>query len=114
MAATLTLDFTAVSPDPDGDNEYVIEATPRQSAGRNRAPRGKYRIIAFAPAADLGAAGGDPISWDLLAAYVAKFGPLVSGSRIFFRLTVIGTQLTTGKASRGANSLPLEFQHIVA
>jgi len=83
MAATLSLAF---APTPAGADQYlVVYAAPPVSPGVNFVPRSKFR---FLQATALN--GASPVN--LLAAYEAKFGSLVAGSRVFVRAKLITTE----------------------
>lgn len=81
MAIALTIAYTT-TPLATGVKLH-IEATPPQSAGVQIVPVSKLRSL-FVTAA----AAASPAN--VLAAYTAKYGALVAGQRIFFRLTPIG------------------------
>lgn len=81
MAATLSIAYTA-TPLASGVKLH-IEATPPQSAGVNIVPKSKLRSLQVTAAAAASPA-------NVLAAYTAKYGSLVAGQKIFFRLTPIG------------------------
>lgn len=88
MAIALSVAFT---PTPEAaNNVLVIEATAQVSAGKRFQPRSAYKFIQ-----QVAAAGASPA--DILSAYTAKFGALLSGTKIFFRLSSIST--TTGERS---------------
>jgi len=76
MAATLSLAFTT-TPLPAGV-KLIIEATRGVSPGINFLPRSEYKKILVTSAA--------PSSpQNLLSAYTAIYGALVSGQKIFIR-----------------------------
>ncbi len=87
MAATLSIAYTA-TPLASGVKLH-IEATPPLSAGVNIVPKSKLRSLMVTAAAAASPA-------NVLASYTAKYGSLVAGQKIFFRLTPIGG---TGLAS---------------
>ncbi len=64
--------------------KVLIEASAQQSAGVAFIAPSKYRQISVSAAAAASPA-------NILAAYNAKFGALISGKRIFLRVTVIGS-----------------------
>jgi hypothetical protein len=96
MAIALSVAFTATP--TAALTKLVIEASPQLSAGINFIKPSMYRQIF------VGAAASSSPS-NILAAYNAKFGALVSGKKIFFRLWVVG--------STGLRSQPLEVAQIV-
>lgn len=82
MAATFTI---GIDLDPlDVDNVEIIQifATPQVSAGVSRPRASSYRLIFQAQTVDL----PDPAAIDILAAYVARFGALISGRKVFLSL----------------------------
>ena len=85
---TLSIVF-APTPVP-ADHAYVVEATPCFSPGVSFI-KNKYRRIALIPAA-----GATPNN--ALAAYQAKFGNLVGGQKVGFRITAVN--LLTGISSQ--------------
>lgn len=88
MAIALSMAFTA-TPVPASTN-YVIEATNQVSAGKSFMPRSAYKKIVI-----VAAAGASPSN--ILTAWNALYGALVSGSKIFYRLKAVST--VTGEAS---------------
>lgn len=80
MAIALSVAYTA-TPLPAG-SKLVVFATPQLSAGINRPAKRSYRQI-FVTAA----AAASPAN--VLSAYTAKFGALLSGRKIFMRVQVI-------------------------
>lgn len=85
-AGTFTVAFT---PTPVPANiQILIECTSQVSAGISFV-KNKYRSIQY-----VAAAGTSPAN--VAAAYIAKFGTLVAGQKIFVRLTAISE--TTGQA----------------
>lgn len=82
MAIALSLAFTA-TPVPIS-TVYVIEATKQVSAGISFVPRSGYKKVA-----QVAAAGASPAN--ILAAYNALFGALISGKKIFFRMRAISS-----------------------
>lgn len=82
MAVALSIAYTA-TPLAAGV-KLIIEATPQLSAGVQVLPKSKLRVIQVTAAAAASPA-------NVLSSYTAKFGSLVSGSKIFFRLTPIGS-----------------------
>jgi hypothetical protein len=96
MAIALSVAFTATP--AAALTKVVIEATPQVSAGKNFVNPSWYRQIF------VGAAGTTSPA-NILAAYNAKFGTLVSGKKIFFRAFVVG--------STGLRSAYLETSQVV-
>ena len=82
MAAALSVAYT-VTPVPAGVS-YIIEATGMVSAGKSFAGRSEYKLIAV-----LAAAAASPAN--ILAAYTALYGALISGRKIFFRMRAISS-----------------------
>lgn len=96
MASTLSLTFTA-TPIP-ANTKLIVEATRQVSPGVTFMPRSEFRQIkVIAPAATSPQA--------LATEYVARFGALVAGKKIFLRLTQIG--------STGGRSAPITTSAIV-
>jgi len=89
MAIALSLAYTT-TPLAAGV-KLLVEATPQMSAGISFVARSKYKYI-FASAA----AAASPAN--VLAAYNAKYGALVAGKKIFFRLTPVGSTGIRGLA----------------
>lgn len=82
MAATLSLAFT---PTPLGGGEkIVIEATRQVSQGISFMPRSEYKTIFVGAAASASPA-------NLLSAYVALYGALISGRKVFVRAVVMSS-----------------------
>ena len=81
VAPSMSLTF-APSPVP-ANYKLVIEATPGQSAGRTFV-KNKYRRIQI-----VAAAGTSPAN--ILAAYTAKFGSPIAGTKVFVRAKMIDT-----------------------
>lgn len=97
MATALSVAFTAT---PLGaTDKLLVEATPQISAGITFVGRSRFRAIQVMAAATVSPS-------NVLAAYNAKFGALVVGKKIFFRLTVI--------QSDGQRSAPLVTSVTVA
>lgn len=91
MAASFSVAFT---PTPMGANEKVrIQATRQLSAGVNFVPRSAYHDVF------LGAAASASPS-NILSAYNALFGSLVTGAKIFVRVSVLNAS--------GFESTPVE------
>lgn len=87
MAIALSVAFT---PTPLAAGEQIIiEATRQVSAGVNFMPRSEYKQVFVGAAASASPA-------NILAAYNALYGALVSGAKIFVRSWVIDA---TGLAS---------------
>lgn len=82
MAQALSFAFTA-TPVPTATT-YLFECTRQMSAGRSYAPRSEYKFVGL-----VAAAGASP--YNALTAYTAKFGALVTGKRIFYRVQAIKT-----------------------
>lgn len=78
MAIALSVAYTA-TPLAAGV-KLVVEATPQLSAGITFVGRSKYKVVQVTAAA-----AASPVN--ILAAYNALFGALVSGSKIGIRLT---------------------------
>jgi len=81
-----TIAFTPTVP---AGMAVVVRATPGQSPGKSFV-KSEFRIITT-----LAAAATSPA--DIFAAYEAKFGTPVEGTRIFFQLTTVN--ITTGQVS---------------
>lgn len=97
MAATLSIAFTAT---PLGASEKLqVEATRMLSAGVTYINPTWYKQILVSAAAQ-----ASPQA--VLTEYVAKFGSLVAGMKIGFRLTVIN--------ANGQRSAPLEVQKTIS
>lgn len=79
--------------------KVLIEATPQLSPGITFVGRSKFRQILLSAAAAASPA-------NILAAYNAKFGALISGKKVFVRVTVI--------TSDGQRSAPLVTSVTVA
>jgi hypothetical protein len=77
----------------------IIEATPQLSAGRNFVGRSQFKQILVTAAAAASPA-------NILAAYNAKYGSLISGRKVFVRVTII--------SSDGQRSAPLTTSVTVA
>lgn len=82
MAAALSLAYTA-TPLAIGAKLVVFAAKP-QSQGVNFVPPSEYKQILVSASAAASPA-------DILAAYVAKYGALIVGQKIFTRSKVIGS-----------------------
>jgi hypothetical protein len=82
MAIALSVAYLA-TPLPAGA-KLLIFATPQLSAGVSRPAKRSYRLIAVTAAAAASPA-------NILTAYTAKFGALVSGRKIFIRGIVISS-----------------------
>jgi len=82
MAIALSIAYTATP--LAAVTKLVVEATPQLSAGVTFIAPSRYRQIQVG-----GVAGASPLS--ILTAYNAKFGVLITGKRIAFRLTEIGS-----------------------
>jgi len=88
MAIALSVAFTAT---PLGaTQQLVIYASPQVSAGINFMPRKKYKFIQAGAAAT-----ASPVN--ILAAYNAIYGALISGRKIFIIAKVVDN--ATGQAS---------------
>lgn len=98
MATALSVAFTP-TPVPIGYS-LIVEATPQMSAGKRFVPRSAYRVVQV-----VAAAGVSPAN--ILTSYVALFGALAVGSRIFFRITPV-IQSTMQKG------VPIETSVVVA
>lgn len=89
MAASLTVSWTW----PYGENPIAaVSATRQVSAGRSSMPRSAYKLIAFADAQDT--------TVDIITPYVARFGPLKAGQKVFVEVV---TLTDTGLASAIVN-----------
>ena len=96
MAIALSIAFT---PSPLGAAEKIrIQATPQLSAGIGFVPSSRYKDVFLGAAASATPA-------NILSAYNALFGTLVSGKKIFFRVSSIN--------SVGFESVPVENSSIV-
>lgn len=96
MAIALSVAF---APSPLGLAEKIrIRATPQLSAGVAFVPKSRYKDVF------LGAAATATPS-NILAAYTALFGALVSGKKIFFEVSTVNAQ--------GFQSTPVESSIIV-
>lgn len=80
MAIALSIAYTA-TPLAAGV-KMIVEATPQMSAGINYAPRSLFKVIGVTAAA-----AASP--YNALTPYNTKFGALISGQKIFFRLTPV-------------------------
>ena len=96
MAIALSVAYTA-TPTAAGV-KLVIEATAQKPAGRNYANKSWYRLVMVTAAAAASPA-------NILSAYNAKFGPLISGKKIFFRFSTVN--------AAGQRSAYLETSQIV-
>lgn len=82
MAAALSIAYT---PTPIGAGEKLaIFASPMVSAGINFLPASRYKLLTVTAAAAASPA-------NVLAAYEARFGSIIAGQKIFFRLIVINS-----------------------
>lgn len=97
MAIALSMAYTA-TPLAAGVHAAIF-ATDQLSAGVSRPSRKAYRLIAVTAAAAASPA-------NVLAAYNAKFGALVSGRKIFFKVILI--------SAAGFASAAFESSQIVA
>lgn len=88
MAVALSLVYTA-TPLAAG-MKLAIFASPQVSAGVNFVPASRYKLISVTAAAAASPA-------NILASYIALFGALVAGSKIFIRAKTISS---TGLASQ--------------
>jgi hypothetical protein len=99
MAFAVAALSVAFTPTPLATGEkIIIQATGQLSAGRNFAPRSAYRNVFIGAAASASPS-------NILSAYTALFGNLVTGKKIFFRCYVIG--------SNGIASVPIESTKII-
>lgn len=89
-AGTPALDVTVGPAAAPTNHKYVIEATGQMSAGIYNA-NNRFRILAVDPVLAAGVA-------DLKDAYVARFGTLVEGQKIFIRVSLYRTD--TGEKSQ--------------
>jgi hypothetical protein len=96
MAVALSIAFTA-TPLAAG-SKLAIYATRQVSQGINFLPNGDYKLITVTAAA-----AASPVN--VLAAYTAKFGALVAGQKILFRLVEI--------SAAGIKGTPIEHAQIV-
>jgi hypothetical protein len=96
MAITLSVAFTATP--AAALTKVVIEASPQVSAGKSFINPSLYRQVFVGAAATASPS-------DILAGYTAKFGALISGKKIFFRTSVVG--------STGLKSAYLETSQVV-
>jgi hypothetical protein len=97
MAIALSVAFT---PTPLAAGEkIVIQATAQKSAGRSFASRGEYKNVFIGAAASASPS-------NILTAYNAIFGVLISGQKIFFRAFTV--------SSNGIASTPILSSVIVA
>lgn len=87
MAIALSVAYTATP--TAALTKLVVEATAQKSAGRNYANKSWYRQIHVSAAAAASPA-------NILSAYNAKFGALISGKKIFFRVSEVNS---TGQRS---------------
>jgi len=90
MAITFSVAYTATP--LAASTKLLIECTPQLSAGVTFVGRSKFRQILVSAAAAASPA-------NILSAYNAKFGALVSGKKIYVRCTAI--------TSDGQRSAPL-------
>jgi hypothetical protein len=97
MAIALSVAYLA-TPLPAG-SKLVLYATPQLSAGVTRPASRSYRQIAVTAAAAASPA-------NVLSAYTAKFGALVSGRKVFIRGIII--------SSDGFASNPFEQSQVIA
>lgn len=75
----------AYTPTPLGAAEKLaIFASPQVSPGINFLPASRYKLLTVTAAAAASPA-------NVLAAYEARFGAMISGQKIFFRLVVINS-----------------------
>ena len=96
MAIALSLAYT---PTPlAAGTKLLIEATGQLSAGRVFVRRSEFKTLTVTAAAAASPA-------NILAAYNALFGALISGRRIFFRVTPI--------TSTGIRGAPVETSQLV-
>lgn len=117
MAAALNLTFPVAAIDADGDYYYEVWATPQKSAGISRPSEGQYRRIALSSDADITPQPGsspDPAIWDVLAPYAAKYGALIAGRKIFFKLRVLTAGNVVGGGSKGSVSDWFYFAQVVS
>lgn len=97
MAAAFSIAYTAT---PLGaTTKLIVEATRQFPPGVSFVPRSEYRQLLISAAAAVSPAVA-------LTQYNAKFGTLVSGKRIFIRLTAI--------TADGNRSAPLSTSVLVA
>lgn len=82
MAIAFTVAFTATP--AAALTKVMIEATPQVSAGKSFVNPSWYRQIFVGAVATTSPA-------NILSAYVAKFGALQAGKKIFIRTSVIGS-----------------------
>lgn len=96
MAIALSLAFT---PTPvAAGNKVVIDATKQLSPGVSFVPRSAYKNVYVGAAASASPA-------NILAAYTAIYGALISGQKIFFRVYAVNAQ--------GFASTPVEVSAVV-
>lgn len=93
MAATLSIAYTA-TPLAAG-TKLLIECTRQVSAGINFLPRSEYKTVTVTAAAAASPA-------NILSAYTAIFGALVSGQKIFVRCTPIKSNGQKGSPQYGS------------
>lgn len=79
----------AFDPAIDASVSILVEATPALSNGVNRPGRSAYRVITVLDSTDISPAS-------ILTAYVARLGAMISGTKVFVRLTPINA--TTGQS----------------
>ena len=96
MAIAFSVAYTATP--LTASTKVLIEATPQLSQGVAFVSRSKFRSILVSAAAAASPA-------NILTAYNAKFGALISGRRIFVRTTVL--------TSDGQRSAPLVTSVVV-
>lgn len=96
MPQVLSLAYTATP--LAANTKVIIEATQQLSPGINFVGRSRFRQIMVSAAAAASPA-------NILAAYVARFGVLISGKKIFVRSTVI--------TSDGQRSAPIVTSVVV-
>ena len=96
MAITLSVAYTATP--LAASTKLLVEATKQLSPGVAFMNKTWYKQIYVSAAAAASPA-------NILSAYNAKFGALISGKRIGFRLTVL--------TADGQRSSPLEVQQVV-
>lgn len=93
MAIALSVAFT---PTPLAAGEQlVIEATRQVSAGINFMPRSEYKVIAVGAAATTS-------PQNILAAYNAIYGALLSGAKIFVRCRILTSAGFAGSAIKSS------------
>lgn len=97
MALTLSIAFTA-TPLAAGAR-MSVEATRQLSPGISFVSRGEFKQILTSASA-----AASPL--DVLSAYTARFGPLIPGKKIVFRMRVL--------TQDGQSSQPLEQSVIVS